>query len=390
MRIVFIQIVVEYGGAARCMVEFARRLSEHVDVSIVDAYGGCEPFSKAAREAGLDYHVLIPGGQLEAIGRHPMKRLMRISGTVPKILKLQARAEKLLGELQPTVICSNDLRSAFSVGISRKLRHIPLIVHMHGWYTPDMLPFYTRRLARKRCAALLAISHQTKTALVCSGIDPRKIHVLHNPIDVDQYQALADRPLDSPLPQSERAVRLLLPANLIRTKGQHTAILAMRSILDAGHDAVLWLAGNVAKEDEAYATETHILAKRLGVADRVEWLGLRGDIPQVIKAASMVILPSYSEGHPRVSLEAMALGKPFVATPVGGVLDMVLPGITGMLFEVEDDAGLADCIDELVRNPQVAKQIGQQAQEYVRRNFRPQQQTEKALALFGKLVSSTT
>ncbi len=387
MRVAFIQIVHNYGGAARCLVEFAMRLSERVDVSIVDVYGACELFTRDVREAGLDYHVLCPKGELKAIGRRPIQRVARMLQGIPSMLKLRARAEALLGELQPTVICSNDLRSAFPVGISRKLRHIPLVVHMHGWYTPDMLASYSKWLARKRCSALMAISYPTKTALVCANIDPAKIHVLHNPIDVSEMRDLADRALDSPLPQADRAVRLLLPGAIIRSKGQHTAIAAMKPILDAGHDAVLWIAGKLNDGNANYVAETNALAERLGVADRIEWLSLRGDIPQVIKAASMVVLPSWSEGHPRVSLEAMALDRPFVATPVGGVLDMVLPGVTGMLFDVEDSDGMAKQVCKLADNPQLANRIAAQARQYVEQSFTPDQQIEKALAIFKQVAA---
>ncbi len=252
-----------------------------------------------------------------------------------------------------------------------------------------MLAAYSKWLARKRCAALLAVSHQTKTALVCANIDPRKIHVLHNPIDVTEMQALADRPLDSPLPQADRAVRLLLPGAIIRWKRLHTAVSAMKPILDAGHDAVLWIAGDLDQGDSRYVAECDALADRLGVADRVEWLGLRSDIPQVIKAASMVVLPSWSEGHPRVSLEAMALERPFVATPVGGVLDMVLPGVTGMLFEVEDPAGMAEQVCRLADDPQLAKRIVAQARQYVEQNFMPDQQIERILAIFEQISSNS-
>ncbi len=389
MRIVFLQIVGEYGGHIRCLVEFAKRLSEHADVSIVDAYGTCDAFTQAVREAKLDYHVLVPGGKLGAIGRQRFRRVLNMPSVFFGILKLRARATALLHELNPTVVCSNDLRSAFSFGISRTLRHVPLVVQMHGWYTPEWLTFYTKWLARNRCAALLAVSHQTKTALTCSGIDPKKIYVLHNPIDVDETLALADREPEGPLPQVDRPVRLLIPAALRRMKGHHTVVGAMRHILDAGHDAVLWLAGDRADDEPDYVEKTQALAERIGVADRVEWLGLRGDVPQLMKAATIVIFPSHTEGHPRVTLEAMALEKPFASTPVGGLLDMVLPEVTGLLFDVDDEEGLARCVDRFVHDPQAAQRMAKAGQDYVRACFTPAKQIETAMSIFEKVIAQS-
>ncbi|KKK77298.1 hypothetical protein LCGC14_2855030 [marine sediment metagenome] len=109
--------------------------------------------------------------------------------------------------------------------------------------------------------------------------------------------------------------------------------------------------------------------------------------PQIIKAASMVVLPTWTEGHPRVSLEAMALERPFVATPVGGILDMVLPGVTGMLFEVEDPAGMAEQVCRLAADPQLAERIACDASRYVEQNFTPDQQIERLLGILAKITS---
>jgi glycosyltransferase involved in cell wall biosynthesis len=227
--------------------------------------------------------------------------------------------------------------------------------------------------------------------LICSGIDASKIHVLPNPIDVDAMLAKADRPLEADLPQVDRPVRILLPAGLMRAKGQHTAVAAMRRVLDAGHDAVLWLAGDVGfGTDQTYVPQTQELARKRGVADRVEWLGLRTDMPQLMKAATIVVLPTWSEGMPRAVLEAMALAKPVAATPVGGVVDLVLHGVTGLLFDVEDDAGLAACVDRFVRDPNEAADIGRQAQRYMRMNFQPARQIDRALEIFGRLAGQAS
>jgi glycosyltransferase involved in cell wall biosynthesis len=160
----------------------------------------------------------------------------------------------------------------------------------------------------------------------------------------------------------------------------------LKLTLDQGHDAVLWLAGEPGPSKE-YVDSVKDLGRRLGVADRVEWLGLRGDVPQIMKAATAVILPSHSEGHPRVILEAMALAKPVVATPVGGITDMVAPNVTGWLHEIEDEEGLAECINRIIGDPAAAEKVGKQAQEYCRLSFAPAQQVQRALKVFQMCAS---
>ena len=358
-----------------------------MEVSIVDPYGNCEPFVQAVRQAGLDYHVLEPGGNLPAMGSHrrPLRRGWRLLKSAPDIFRVRAKSRSVLGRLAPSVLCSNDFKSA-SLACTPHGMHVPRIVHLHGWYTPEMLSPSAKRFFRKKCAALLAVSYATKTAMICSGVDPQKIHVLHNPIDVEAMLRWANRPLEAPLPQAGRPVRILLPALVTKGKGQHTAIKALKLMLDAGHDAVLWLAGEAGPSEE-YVNDVRDLARRLGVADRVEWLGLRRDVPQVMKAATVVILPSRSEGHPRVILEAMALAKPIVATPVGGITDMIFQNVTGWLHEVEDEEGLAECVSRIVRDPTGAEKVGKQAQEYCRLSFTPAQQVQRALEVFQMCAS---
>ena len=388
MKVLFFQIMKEHGGASRSLVEVAGRLQAHARVEVVDVYGDCPAFAQGLESAGVPRRVLLPGGDLKAVGsRHQsLRRLGRLLGTVPHVLRIQKAAERLLGEMRPDVVVSNDFRSLLPLALSRKLKRIALVAYCRGWWTPDMLAAYSRWIARSRCAAVIAVSRPTKLALGCAGVDPGKIHVVHNPIDVDAFRGLADRPLSGDVPQAHRPVRLLMPAMVIHGKGHRTAIRALRHLVDAGQEPVLWLAGALRPSTEAFVRECNQLAHSLGVGDRVEWLGLRDDVPQLMKASTMVVLPSHSEGHPRVSLESAAVSRPLVGTPVGGMTDMILHRVTGMLHEVDDAEGMARCVLDLVEDPALAARIVQNAHRYVCECFRPEQQTQELLSVFRKAI----
>jgi glycosyltransferase involved in cell wall biosynthesis len=383
MHVCFFECVRHFGGASIALVDFAARLKSHAEVSIVDFYGTCKPLRSAAAAAGVRLEVAMPLEHSKVISgdERAWVRAIRTLEALPHLMAVRTCAERALVALRPSVISSMHFKSAMMVACSPRLRHIPQVVYLHGWYTPDMLPWYGRWICR-RAAAVLAVSHATKMALTCSGLDPRRIQVLHNSIDVDEMIELSLRPPTGPLPQLDRSVRILLPADLIRTKGQHTAIEALRYLLDSGQDAVLWLAGEHAwpyGDNRDYPRQLRTLADRLGVADRIEWLGRRNDLPHLMRAASVVVLPTHSEGHPLVVLEAMSLGKPVAVCPSGGVLDLVCENVTGLLFDVDDALGLADCILRYGKNPAWAERIGRQAQDYVRQSFQPEQQVQAAL-----------
>ena len=109
-----------------------------------------------------------------------------------------------------------------------------------------------------------------------------------------------------------------------------------------------------------------------------------------MKAATSVVLPTHSEGFGLVLAEAMAIGTPVIATPVGGILDLILPGVTGYFFDVEDSAGLANCVLDVTEHPDRAARIARQAQAYISTSprFHPEHQVEKALAVFRELSAN--
>lgn len=391
MRVTFVQFVNEYGGLQRCLLEFATSLSKHAQVSIVDPGTVCTEFALAAEAAGLDYHNLAAseGFPHMKTGSGLLGAGLRIARNLPRILSVRNWMVREVQRIQPDVMCSFDLRSAMFIGSSRALRSIPLVVQLHGWYVPPYITAYGRWLMKHRASLVLAISHQTRTAVRCAGVDPANILVLQNPIDVDAMLRDADRPLAGELPGQNAAIRMVLPGQLSRGKGQGVAVEALAKLVERGQDAVLWLAGRPAEGEEAYIEGVKRMAQQRGVAARVAWLGLRNDLPQIMRRATVVVLPTLTEGHPRVVLEAMALGKPMVATPVGGVLDMILPELTGMLFEVGDAEGLSQCIQKLAADPALAERVGSLGQLHARLNFNPQRHTRMFLEALEQAVRIT-
>lgn len=384
MHIVFFQFTPFFGGAPRCLVEFASALNRTVDVSIVDPYGSCAEYVQAIKQAGLDYHVVNPGETLKPVGlkQGGIKGLAGAMRAIPEQYKLRKKVGEIIADLAPTVLCCYDFKSMWFIGTSPKLATIPLVLHLHGWYTPEMIHRYALRLCKKRASIIPVVSYHTKTAMICAGITPKKIRVLQNPIDVEKIREEADRPLSAELPHVDKPVRLVVIGQNVYQKGFHTAIEALPTILNQGHDAVLWLVG--ADTSNEYGKSLLKQAKAAGVAERVGMLGQRDDVPQILKKSSIFLFPTHTEGHPRAILEAMAMAKPIAACPSGGVADMIFQEMTGLLFDINDSEGLAACVNRFVDNPQEANRMGQLGMEFVQRAFTPTFHTQKSLELFAE------
>ena len=111
------------------------------------------------------------------------------------------------------------------------------------------------------------------------------------------------------------------------------------------------------------------MARELGIASRVIFAGVRRDIPHLLSALDIFVLPSLYEGFGIAILEAMAAGLPVVATTVGGIPEFVTDGMTGRLVEPGKAEALADAIQAVLANPEQARQMGLQGQRHVQEQF---------------------
>ena len=101
--------------------------------------------------------------------------------------------------------------------------------------------------------------------------------------------------------------------------------------------------------------------RELGLAGRVHFLGQRRDIPDLLSALDIFVLPSHSEGVSLALLEAMAAGLPVIATAVGGLPEVVTDGENGLLIPPKDPEALAQALARLLADPALAKKLGENA-----------------------------
>lgn len=184
-----------------------------------------------------------------------------------------------------------------------------------------------------------------------------RISTINNGVDVEAiHNAVPDAKL---MAVKEGRMAILMVAGFRDAKDQDTIVRAL-SLLDKNKYEV-WFAG-IGERQEAVKE----LAIRLGVADRVRFLGLRNDIPNVLKAADIIVMSSHWEGLSLSNIEGMAAGKPFIASDVNGLRE-VTKGY-GILFPEDDAETLAQEIQKLHDAPtyyeSIARQCYARAQEY--------------------------
>ena len=150
---------------------------------------------------------------------------------------------------------------------------------------------------------------------------------------------------------------VLMVANLAPHKGQETAIRAMAILKKAGINVACWLAGVERRGEGDYTTRLQELCNELGVADRIRFLGHREDVPDLLRAADIFLLPSTSEGLPLSVLEAQATKVPVLAAPTAGIPEVITDGETGFLIPAEDAVGYAQRIESLLNCPGIHHRV---------------------------------
>jgi glycosyltransferase involved in cell wall biosynthesis len=160
----------------------------------------------------------------------------------------------------------------------------------------------------------------------------------------------------------------------------HVLIRAFAKIAERVPDARLACAGWGPEEAALRA-----LARDLGLAERVSFLGVRNDVPELLRAASVFVLPSAAEGLPNALLEALAVGVPSVVTNIPGTDEVVRDGEQALMVPVDDEVALAQAIERLLADEGLAKRLARAGSELVSREFDMERVVDHHVTIFESL-----
>lgn len=245
-------------------------------------------------------------------------------------------------------------------------RHLSLhsaaqVVSFHNLaYAPGVNKAGLGLLWRKRLAAWLyplgfdamlavssAVARHYEQALGLHGVQ-----VLHNPVP----RILTDRALPAETPAAVQGTfSLVVPGRLVHEKGHADLLLALAHLLSEGRWLIVTLVGN-----GPLRQALQIQIEQLGLADCVFITGTmpHAKLLKLVEAADLVVVPSRFEGFGLTALEAMALGRPVLATTAGGLPEIINHADTGWLVPPQDPAQLAQAIGRLMDNAQLRQRLG--------------------------------
>jgi glycosyltransferase involved in cell wall biosynthesis len=242
------------------------------------------------------------------------------------------------------------------------LRRIPFILTTHGFFpvttpTNRLLTHVYIKLSEKnllRVARKVICVSAEDAKYFTQLTDPRKLKIIPNGIDIESWKKLPKKKtfrakygIGGPL--------IMAVGRIVWTKGFQKLIQASSAVLKEYHDAVIVIAG----EDFGYLSNLKQIAKKLGVYNSIIFTGYLSneELKELYVDADVVTIPSLYEPFGIVALEAMACGKPIVASRTGGLVDFVKHGENGLLINPKNPKNLADAIIRLLQNHTLVNKI---------------------------------
>jgi glycosyltransferase involved in cell wall biosynthesis len=260
----------------------------------------------------------------------------------------------------------------------------PCVCHVRQFEHPG---WFDRRLAALT-SRFIYISQAVQTSHLESGVPCRKGLVVYNGLDVPTFVRALDREKGRKsfnLSADDLAVGIV--GRLDAWKGQEIFLRAMAQVKDVVPRAKGIIIGEVAAENPGYLEVLLALRDELALADRVVFSGFRMDVPVVMSALDILVLASTSpEPFGRVLIEAMAAGKPVVATDAGAAREIIEDGVQGLLIPPGGAEAMARAIIHLLTHRDAAILMGQKGQDTVQERFGMQQYRDNVQSVYRELL----
>ncbi len=345
--------------------------------------------------SALHVRVLCPAGSLLAsrcaakgievieMAQMPPDESLRLRGLFSQVREMV----KIMKNYRVRVVHTH---ASFAGRLAAKIAGAGCIVYTKHRLDQPELPAGLKggllRLANDlTCHRVIAVSRAVKENLLRQGVKANKIEVIYNGIDIAglRKRALGKAvilPEDLVHPGPKTCVVGVI-ARLEPEKGHRCFLDAARLILPEVPDVKFLIVGTGSLEKEL-----KVYAEKLGIKDKVIFTGLRDDIPELISRLDVVVLPSLSESFGLSLVEGMCLGKPCVASNVGGIKEIIVDGKNGLLAEPGNARALAEKIVFLLQNPALARRLGEEAARTVEEKFDARLMAKKITELYFRCL----
>ena len=313
----------------------------------------------------------LPGGTVTAVD---IPRDLSPVG----LAKLYRSLVRHMRERSYTIVHTHNSITGAVGRMAARAARVPLIVHTsHGFHFHDAMSPLQRapwvgieRWLARRTDLLLCQGREEVAESHRVGLCPKQgIYHVGNGIDLRHFRHRTAAPVN--------ARPVLIFVGRLEPVKNHPQLFRALQLLQPDYRPIVKLVGDGPLQAR-YAAEL----EQAGLADSVEFLGYRYDIPELTAAADIAVLPSVKEGIPRAVMQAMAVGVPVVATDVKGTRELVVDGETGFLVPLDDAEAFADRLRLLLESDTRRRARGLRAAEYARLHFDEERIAERLVRIY--------
>ena len=349
----------QIGGAEKFVLNMARRTDRSRYTPAICALGE-GPLREEADSLG------IPVFQVER-GRTPVTL---------------ARLCRVIRKHKPDLIHAHSLAPGFYGALAGALCRVPVLTTRHGRPEESTERSLFRLISNRLTSRFIAVSEEVRQLLVAhSGIPERNIAAIVNGIDTERYVVPVQTELRAQLGIPPSAFLFGTVGRLSPSKAQQLMLSALRRVLDAGRDAALVIAGEGSERTKL----EQVLAEQ-ELEGHARLLGAWTDVPGLLSILDAFVLSSVDEGVPLSLLEAMSAERPCVTTKVGGLVEVLEDGKTGLLVETGDVDALAAAMQRLMDDATLRANLAREGAQSVRARFSIEAMIEAYLEHYDDLV----
>ena len=400
-RIVFIDHTAALGGGEIALLNLVRHLdrSRHEPLVILFSDG---PLVEKLRALGVAVHLfsLSPGvvaARKDSLG---VATLLRVGDLLSALLRTY-RLAGLIRALKADVVHANSLKADIIGGVAGRLAGAKVIWHVRDRIAEDYLPPRVASLFRGLCRIVPHVVVANSAATLRSlGVDSTSVDAIAPGASFSsRCQVVHDgtppgAALDDRIDHGEGRgdlIRVGLVGRICRWKGQHVFLQAADKVRRQFPHARFLIVGAPLFGEEDYEGELRALATALDLDGIVEFTGFRENISELIGGLDLLVHAStIGEPFGQVVIEAMAAGKPVVATNGGGIPEVVVDGVTGLLAPMGDAPAMADAICRLIGDRDAAREMGRRGRQRVLEHFTIEKTAANVERIYARLLAPTS
>jgi glycosyltransferase involved in cell wall biosynthesis len=358
----------EVGGGEEALCDLLAALPADVEPLVAAPHG---PLHDRVRELGLPvFELRAADGSLRLHPVHTPRALGRLAASALAIRRLAAR-------LTPDLVHANTIRAGLAAVIAARADAPRPLVHVRDCLPPGPVSSLTYASLARGSAVVVANSNYTAARF---GVRPHgaPVRVMYSGPNIRRFDpARVERATArSALGLAPDDELLVVVAQLTPWKGQDHAIRVLARLIRTRPRARLLLVGSakfvgrdVRHDNRAYVHSLHELADSLGVTGSVDFAGEMSDVPSVLRAADLALVPSWEEPFGRAVAEAMAMEVPVVATAVGGPAELIRDGEDGFLLQPRDVDRWAALAERVLDDAELRTRVGRSARARILRDF---------------------